>query len=637
MTHFVLLGLVVLGDVPELGSQTLPMSQRPEWVRRDGIVMAGSWEPLLFRVRRDGAKGYTPTPEQRRAYEVEHSHEVITKLKNLGVNFIMMHCYKGAGLEAEAQSMREAVEYAGRYHEAGLRVGVYNYSGAFLWEPLFQENPAAREWVLHGADGKPVPYGRATYRYYWNRNHPDAVAYYRKIVRFAVEEIRTDLVHFDNYHVGPGLDEASVRAFRRYLREAFSPRERTKMGVEDVDSVLPPMKGLRDAPLYRAWQDFRCRWLARSYHEMGAYARSLRKDVLVECNPAGVRDRIRPPVDHGRLLPGGEAFWSEGGDSGFRKGKLESRIRTYKVGRRLGNMVFAYTRKPLEIAEAMAFNLDCIGCICWFEYGKLTNYPGSRGKPIDPAIGPYVEFFHKRRDLLRGAKVVADVAVLRSFPSQVFADPKNARQTYLMERTLIHERAPFQIIYDQQLDALNRYRALVLAGCAAMTDAATQRVRAFVEQGGRILAVGSVATLDGWALPREADPFADLPSQRFVRVEGVDGAVAALGRMLDGGPSLCVKRPDGGESFRGLCAELTELPGRRLVHLVDYREGAPATSVQIDVRLPKGRRAESVKLVGPDHEPDGAVAFRQEGDRVRFSVPTVRIYEIAVVSHAAAR
>ncbi|MFZ2642009.1 MAG: hypothetical protein WA117_13505 [Verrucomicrobiia bacterium] len=40
-------------DTPLL---TLQGDKRPEWLRRDGIVMAGSWEPLLFRVRRDGAQ-----------------------------------------------------------------------------------------------------------------------------------------------------------------------------------------------------------------------------------------------------------------------------------------------------------------------------------------------------------------------------------------------------------------------------------------------------------------------------------------------------------------------------------------------------------------------------------------------------
>ncbi len=137
--------LVLLPCLAQGQPLTLPPEQRPEWLGRDGIVMAGSWEPLLFRVRRDGSDGYTPTPEQRAAYEREHSPEMIAELKALGVNFIMMHCYKGAGLEAERQSMADAVRFAQLCRDAGLRVGVYNYSGAFLWEPLFDETPQAQD------------------------------------------------------------------------------------------------------------------------------------------------------------------------------------------------------------------------------------------------------------------------------------------------------------------------------------------------------------------------------------------------------------------------------------------------------------------------------------------------------------
>ena len=65
---------------------TLPRKERPEWLRREGIVMAGSWEPLPFRVRRDGSEGYTPSPEQQSAYAREHSPEMVSELKALGVN-----------------------------------------------------------------------------------------------------------------------------------------------------------------------------------------------------------------------------------------------------------------------------------------------------------------------------------------------------------------------------------------------------------------------------------------------------------------------------------------------------------------------------------------------------------------------
>lgn len=186
-------------------------AERPEWLRRDGIVMAGGWEPLLFRVRRDGGDGYTPTPEQLAAYQREHSSEMIAQLKSLGVNFVMMHCYKGGGLQAERESMRDAVRFAQLCHDAGMRVGVYNYSGAFIWELFFQEKPEAKEWVVRGPDGSPVPYGKATYRYYWNRNHPGAEEFYKGLVRFSVEEIKTDLVHFDNYRTGRSWEAAGVR------------------------------------------------------------------------------------------------------------------------------------------------------------------------------------------------------------------------------------------------------------------------------------------------------------------------------------------------------------------------------------------------------------------------------------------
>ena len=149
--------VLTAGDV-RAETLTLPPQHRPEWLQRDGIVMAGDWEPLLFRVRRDGQPGYTPTPEQLAAYEREHSPEMIARLKALGVNFVMMHCYKGAGLQAERQSMADAAQFAARCHEAGLRVGVYVTSGTMLWELFFKEKPEAKEWAVLDAKGKPIIY-----------------------------------------------------------------------------------------------------------------------------------------------------------------------------------------------------------------------------------------------------------------------------------------------------------------------------------------------------------------------------------------------------------------------------------------------------------------------------------------------
>ena len=609
---------------------TLPAEKRPEWLRRDGIVMAGSWEPLTFRARRDG-KDYTPTPEQLEGWKREHSPEMVARLKALGVNFVMMHCYKGAGLEAERQSMADAVAFSKLCHDAGLRVGVYNYSGALLWEPFFKEMPQAKDWVVLDAAGKPLTYGRAAgYRYYWNRNHPGAEAFYRQVVRFAVSDIKTDLVHFDNYAIGPGYDPVSTARFRRYLAETFSPERISAMGLSDASKARPPGADSPDL-LRRAWQDFCSRSLADSYRAMGQYARSLRPDVLVECNPGGVGAAIHPPVDHGRILPGGDAYWVESGRVGFRDGKLVSRIHNYKAGRAMGNMTFDYTLTPLEMAESMAFNLDCLGCLCWFEYGKIMAMPAS-SDPVSPLLDPYVRFFHKRRDLFRGAEVVADVAVLRSFPSQVFGGPKCSGLTARVEDLLIENRACFQVIYDHQLADLKRYQVLVLAGCVAMGDRQIEQVRRFVASGGRLCVIGPLATHDEWMIPRPKPAIEDLPSAAVVRVDEKGDWLDAIHRACGGMPSLSVSGAGGTKVPAGLCVELTEQPGRRLVHLVNYRSDSPARDIAVAVRLPRGARAKGVRLASPEHEADIVLPFHvEESGVVQFNVPTVGVYEIAVI------
>jgi len=621
----VIIVIFVLACLAQAEPLTLPLEQRPDWLDRDGIVMAGSWEPLLFRVRRDGSDGYTPTPEQRAAYEREHSPEMIAELKTLGVNFVMMHCYKGAGLEAERQSMADAVRFAQLCRDADLRVGVYNYSGAFLWEPLFQEMPHAKDWVLLDANGQSLTYGSATYRYHWNRNHAGAQAFYRRLVRFAVENIGADLLHFDNYEYGPGQDANSVRRFKDYLGETFTAEQLRKMGINDLNDVRPPMTGPPVTMLRRAWLEFSCRSLADSYYDMSRYARSLRKDILIECNPGGPGNRIRPPVDHGRLLQGGEAFWDEGRPPGYIDGQLHTRIPTYKVARRMNNIAFAYATTPLEMAESMAFNRDCLGCICWFEYAKIVARPGST-EPVSKTLAPFINFFHTRRDLLRNAEVVADAAILRNFASQVFADPNHAGLTHQVEQALIKNHVCFHIIYDHHLTDLNRYRVLILAGCVAFSDRQIEQIRQYANSGGWVCVIGQAGTHDEWLIPREKPALDDLLGSNIVQIEDNNDIVLAVRRACDDRLSVSIR------AMPGLCSELTEQPGKRLVHLVNYNADVPAKDVSVRLRLPSGRRVKTVTLVSPEHQSDIEVSFHEMDGLVSFGVPQVNVYEIVVVS-----
>ena len=83
-----------------------------------------------------------------------------------------------------------------------------------------------------------------------------------------------------------------------------------------------------------------------------------------------------------------------------------------------------------------------------------------------------------------------------------------------------------------------------------------------------------------------------------------------------------------------MCAELTEQQGRRLVHLVNYRSDEPISDIVVSLQLPKGLRAKRVILVSPDRDVDRIVPFEEQGGKVRFTVPELRIYEIAAVELA---
>jgi hypothetical protein len=307
----------------------------------------------------------------------------------------------------------------------------------------------------------------------------------------------------------------------------------------------------------------------------------------------------------------------------------------------MDNMTFDYTLTPLEMAESMAFNLDCLGCVFWFEYGNIVSMPGSK-EPMSPALERSIRFYHARRDLFRDARVVADMAVLRSFPSLAYGDPNQAGLTALAEDLLMENRRCFQIIHDHQLGDLSRYRALVLAGCTALSDQHVDQIRRFVAQGGRLCVIGSPATHDQWMLARAKPALGDLPTAAVVQVFPKDDwlaridhacgelslSIRAASPQAEGPPPSTRATP---EAPLGLCAELSEQAARRLVHLVNYRSDGPIREVAITVRVPSGRQVHAVTLASPDHDAEVTVPFQEQAGVVRFTVPQVGVYEVAAI------
>jgi hypothetical protein len=304
-------------------------------------------------------------------------------------------------------------------------------------------------------------------------------------------------------------------------------------------------------------------------------------------------------------------------------GRWGARIRTYKVARRLNNIVFAYTTTPVEAAEAMAFNPDCFGCIAWFEFANIVNRPGWT-HPVAPSLKPFVEFYRTRRDLFRDTVAVADAAVLRSFPSQTMADRKPGKLTARAEQILLERSVPFEIVHDADLADLAADRVLVLAGCVALSDSHVEALRRFAGRGGRICAIGPLATHDEWMIPRTAPVLDDLPAPQIARLAPEDDLVAAVRRLGPSGPSAIIDGPP------GLAVEVTRQARRTLVHFVNYRPEVPAANVRVRVR---GGWATTpgVRLTGPETPADTSLPGVLRDGTVEFVIPSIGTYAIAIV------
>ena len=180
----------------------------------------------------------------------EHSEELARRLKEMGFNFAMIPLYKGGGLKAERPSMDDARTFTQICHRLGIRVGCYSSSGTILYETMLAEHPEAKDWLTLDRSGKSVTWGPLYYRYWANRIHPGFRAILREVVHFAVVEAKVDLVHFDNYVMGPSYEPYSVNEFREYLKKKYSPEELARrFGYAEVDYMQPPPAASHPGPV----------------------------------------------------------------------------------------------------------------------------------------------------------------------------------------------------------------------------------------------------------------------------------------------------------------------------------------------------------------------------------------------------
>lgn len=670
---------------------------RAQWIE-NGLIDAGgshypklyglSHEPYIFVVRRGGQK-----LNAHEIYEQAQSEAVIRHLREQGVEVFHTHLYKGFGMVAEMPEMEDARRAASIAHRYGMKVDTYIQWNTMMYETFFAEEPRAKDWIQRDVTGLPIllTYGyQQSFRYRPCFSCQEYLDYLKKVVRYAVEEAKTDFIHLDNFDLNPEPDSCHCRwcveGFRNFLKAKYSQQERReRFGFENVDFMNPPQWNLQNPPqrleiisdpAFQEWVDYRCQMMAGALKQVSLFARSLNRNVAIEINPGGLDGEncawVRG-IDHPRLLKWTDAFWSEEDDppSYLKDGRLISKIRSFKLARACNNILMTYiSADAVAMAECLSFN-------------QTLGYVGE--DPLSPEMLKYVRFYRENRDLYVGTQDVATVAVLRSYASIAYHNARAQLSAILVEQALIQSRMPFDLIFDAKLHDLSRYRVVVLPDSECLSNEQIALIRSFVENGGGIVGIGQAGLYDEWrrvrvepglkGLLEGQQPIQDYEQEKVkalspsaksaVRRECGKGRVVYVSEAKYDGPlpkmepyftigNRYWKQPGNSaellESIRWaargdiplevsgpeyLVANLVEHFDRRqrMLHLVNYNahETPVIESVRVRMRLPGTNPAKRIDVFSPDTAPQ-RLRFQATGSQASFVLSEVRTYAVVVPS-----
>ncbi len=684
------LASAALGElgVSHTSGMSTSTSGQGDWLRGGMIDAGGTHEPYMFIVRRGGQRTDT-----RQISEYEQSEELIQQLHRQGIEIFHTSLYKGFGMAAEKDGMERTRDTVAIAHRYGMKADTYVQWGSMMYETFFVEEPRAEHWIQRDISGQPIllPYGyQQSFRYMPCFSNQEYMEYLKKVVRYAIVEVKTDFIHLDNFGLNPEPDSchclSCVNGFRKFLGAKYSSRQlRDRFGFEDISFVNPPqwnrsnppekMEIIYD-PAFQEWVDFRCQLLADRLQQISEFAKTLNPDVAVEINPGGLNGENHTwtgGVDHARLLKFTESLVTEEDNTPayHPDGRLVSKIRSYKLARAYKNILLAsgVANDPVALAELLAFNqtLGSVG----------TN-------PLQPETLRYIEFYRKNRNMYLESEDVATVAVFRSYASLTYHHAGAQLSAILVEQALIQSRIPFVLVFDEHLRNLADYKVLILPNSECISDEQLSLIRRYVDDGGGLVVTEESGLYDDWRRVRPQPGLSGLVDGQFTGSEYQEdvrsqsnGPGAGMRKLVGRGrvayiPSLQFdgalpppepyfaitnrfwKRPanwkeitdavswaagspipftvDGPEF---LVANYTcQLRNRRyFIHLVNYNATKVPSLADILVRVEplRNERTLRVTLCTPGSNNAQPLDFSNDGYNTTFTVPELRTYALIAV------
>lgn len=427
----------------------------------------------------------------------------------------------------------------GELVQAARGLGLYvqaRVDAAGVHRDFYYSHP---DWIVVNAEGQPYRY-REGELYYTCPSGPYYWEYFSRVLLEVLEKYDVD-GFFDNGWASLGRREGICHCV--YCQRRF----REAAGHE------VPRRESWDDPAFRAWVAWRYRLMEEVWDHFDRTVRQARPWVSWQGNLYG-HDFSGAPnrgVDWLTLTGKSRMFMIDHQGRGLHTpvysvaeyGKL---LRSVARGRPFFNGLgtwYAHTppkrtlAKPeaeetLWMAEAVAS-----GMRPWWHSIGATNEDRRWVKGVES----FYSWHSRHDDYLVDRDSTAEVALVFSrqtldYYGREDPDSRVSKHWHGMYHALLRNRIPFDFIHEGLLDAqsLSRYKLLVLANVAALSDQQCDQIRAFVEQGGSLLATYETSLYDESGIRRPDFGLADL-----LGVHSVGLPIGPLGHAYQ-----LVRRPD---------------------------------------------------------------------------------------------
>jgi hypothetical protein len=639
-------------------------------------------EPLDFLLRRGDHFDDEPA---RYARMVDPDN--IKRMADAGVVWGRIFFYKGFGLEYEKPHIDQARRTADLMHQLGMKVSLY-VGGTMFTETFYRETPEAVNWEQRDQWNHWIPYGIQTYRHYACPNEPAYRDYIKRVIKIGVQDLRADELAFDNIMLQAEPESCRcprcIKAFGEFLKQRYpsSDAATRRFGLPDTDWVRVNEWGSYDQPLgltelndpvLQEWTRFRCETLAKYANDYYDYAKSVNPKVAVHFNIKGVysfnrywTNAVYHPPYAGRIDV--MSFDTTGYDEHIdpNTGALVSQIRSYKIARRLGTSCEDAFDNDVRAAVHLAFG-----------YQKPGLTPTPNGGAAFNVFTPLMEFFREYNDrYFTETETVADVAVLRNWPSMAYSISAAYVPATLMEQILIQHKIPFDLLFEEQLAHIDKYAAVILAGQECVSDAQAALLLQYARAGGTLIVTGNTAQFNEWREQREANPFLPAGAQgkgsvihisEIIPAEARSGkssgafqdpepgvtAPASAQRGIQMIPAQWVLPKNHQEIYNTIVAAIpaglsitTEAPlttvmellnrpktNETIAHFINFDRQNPIAPFAVNLRNQYPGAVKSVICLSPESDDPANLPFKASGDSVAFTVPALRTYTMIVVAH----